>query len=287
MTVLQPPFAYYGGKTRIADEIVAVLPPHRSYVEPFAGSLAVLLAKFPARHEIVNDLDHELMTWWRVLRERPDELIRACALSPHSRAEYEAAKTRPTDLDDLERARRVWVKIAQGRGGTLKRTGWRHFVDPWGSNGSMTTYLAGYVDRMAAVAERLAAVTLECRPALEIIAAYGQHPDTLLYVDPPYLGSTRSGTNYRRDMPAADDHVALAEALLECRAAVVLSGYDSPLYRELYAGWRTVRIDTTSGQGGTRGERTEVLWINRDEEIHLFSEPAVLSGGADTDGDRR
>lgn len=268
---IAPPFSYYGGKTRIADEIVRHLPAHRSYVEPFFGSGAVLLAKPPARFETVNDLDGDLMLFWKTLRDRPDELARVCALTPHSRAEYEASKTRPTDLDDLERARRVWTKLAQGRAGTLKRTGWRHFVDPYGSNASMTTYLAGYVDRMATVAERLSAVSLECRPALEVIAAYGQHDDVLLYVDPPYLGETRTGTNYRVDMPDADDHVALAEALLECRAAVVLSGYDSPLYRELYAGWRTVRINTTSGQGGTRGERTEVLWINRDQQPDLFS----------------
>lgn len=85
---MKPPFAYYGGKTRIADQITALLPPHKHYVEPFAGSLAVLLAKTPSRMETVNDLDNRLMTFWRVLRERPDELIRVCALTPHSRVEY-------------------------------------------------------------------------------------------------------------------------------------------------------------------------------------------------------
>lgn len=90
-----------------ADRIVDALPPHRTYVEPFAGSLAVLLAKPPALIEVVNDLDRELVVFWRVLQQRPEELIRVCALTPHARAEYEASKVRPSGLDELELARRV------------------------------------------------------------------------------------------------------------------------------------------------------------------------------------
>jgi len=275
--VTAPPFSYFGGKTRIADQIVAALPPHRSYVEPFAGSCAVLLAKPRARIETVNDLDRELVTFWRVLRDRPDELIRACALTPHSRDEYEASKDRPADLDELETARRVWVKLSQGRTGTMKRTGWKHYVDPHGSSASMPAYLDAYVERMTAVADRLSTVSLEARPALELIAAYGQHADNCLYVDPPYLGSTRSGTNYAHDMPSADQHAALAEALNECKASVVLSGYDSPLYAELYAGWHVTRIETFSGQGNTHSGRTEVLWSNRLPQPTLFSDHGAAS----------
>lgn len=272
-----PPFSYFGGKTRIADQIVAALPPHRSYVEPFAGSCAVLLAKQRARIETVNDLDGELVTFWRVLRDQPDELIRACALTPHARSEYEASKHRPHDLDEIETARRVWVKLSQGRTGTLKKTGWKHYVDPHGSSISMPAYLEAYVERMAGVAERLASVSLEARPALELIAAYGQHQDTCLYVDPPYLGSTRSGTNYAHEMQTAEDHVVLAEALQECKAAVVLSGYDSPLYEELYDGWHVTRIETFSGQGNTHSGRTEVLWSNRLPQPTLFCNPEGVS----------
>lgn len=267
-----PPFAYFGGKTTLADRIVATLPAHRTYVEPFAGSLAVLLAKGQAMIEVVNDLDRELVEFWRVLRERPEELIRLCALTPHSRAEYEASKIRPADLDELELARRVWTKLAQGRGGTLRNTGWRHFVDPHGTNRSMGGYLASYVDRMASIAERLSEVSLECRPALDVIAAYGQHPDALIYADPPYLAETRSGTNYAHEMPGEHDHRALAAALHNARSAVVLSGYASPLYDELYGDWRTIRINTRTGQAKGDQRRTEVLWCNRVATPDLFGE---------------
>ena len=110
---LKPPFTYFGGKTAVAQRIVSLLPPHQHYIEPFAGSLAVLLAKPPSRMETVNDIDGDLMTFWQVLRDRPADLERVCALTPHSRAEHQLARG-ATD-DDLERARRTWVRITQGR----------------------------------------------------------------------------------------------------------------------------------------------------------------------------
>ncbi|MGH3326787.1 MAG: DNA adenine methylase [Streptomycetales bacterium] len=254
---IKPPFAYYGGKTTLAERIVVLLPEHGHYVEPFAGSLAVLLAKAPARMETVNDLDDGLMTFWRVLRDRPDELIRGAALTPHSRAEYEACR-QPTD-DELETARRVWTLLSQGRAGSLRKTGWRHFADPAGSpSTSMPGYLRGYVERMAAVARRLAGVSLENRPALEVIAAYGSHPEVLVYVDPPYLRSARTSLGYRHEMPTADQHRQLAEALRACRAAVIISGYPSPLYDQL----------SGTGNGGQWATRTEVLWSNRPLRAH-------------------
>src|SRR5690625_2593503 len=129
---VKPPFAYYGGKTTLAPQIAALLPTHDHYVEPFAGSLAVLLAKTPSRAETVNDLDGDLMTFWRVLRDRPDELERACALTPHSRTELAVAKDLAVE-DDLERARRVFVRLTQSRSHSMKQTGW--WSDRSGSRG--------------------------------------------------------------------------------------------------------------------------------------------------------
>lgn len=286
--MLTPPFAYFGGKQQIAGRIVSLLPRHSHYVEPFAGGLSVLLAKAPSKMETANDLDGDLMVFWRMLRDRPDELIRLCALTPHSRAELEACRE-PAE-DELERARRTWVRISQGRTGTLLRVGWRHHINPSEARFAMPRYLASYVDRMAAVAERLARVSLECLPALTVIGKYGAHPANLLYVDPPYLGDTRAKKDrYQQEMKGEAEHGELAEALLSCRSAVVLSGYDSPLYRELYAGWDRVTIETASGNAAGDRSRTEVLWSNRplggsvqpdmfDEE--LSANAAALGGGA-------
>ncbi|MFF5473380.1 DNA adenine methylase [Streptomyces achromogenes] len=257
----RPPVPYFGSKGRLARRIAALLPPHTHYVEPYAGGLSVLLAKDPAPLETVNDLDHELVTFWRVLRDQSDDFARACALTPHSRTEH-AQSYEPAD-SDLETARRVWVRLTQGRSGRMDRTGWRHCKADIGTN--MPAYLDGYRLRLHPAAERLMGVQLECRPALELIAAFGDRDDVLLYVDPPYLGSTRVQTGYRHEMRTEDQHRELAAALVDCRAAVVLSGYHSPLYDELYADWP--RVELTASAGNARADasrtRTEVLWSNR------------------------
>jgi DNA adenine methylase len=269
-----PPFAYFGGKTSTAARIVGRFPPHGHYVEPFAGSLAVLLAKPPSLMETVNDLDGDLMVFWRMLRDQPAELARVCQLTPHSRAEWESS----ADLDvsdPLERARRVWVRLTQGRSGRLLRTGWRHYVAQVGVGTAFPSYLDGYVDRMAAAAQRLHHVTLECRPALEIIERYGAGDDVLIYADPPYLGSARGSYDkgYRHEMRDEQAHRDLAAALHRCRATVVLSGYASDLYDlELYPDWHRTTFVSGTGHGVDGGSnRTEVLWSNRAATPDLFT----------------
>jgi DNA adenine methylase len=273
---MKSPVPYFGSKQTIAPWIVSLLPNQGHYVEPFAGSLSVLLAKRPSPMETVNDLDGDLMLFWRVLRDRPTDLIRACALTPHGRAELLAAHA--TADDELEQARRVWVRLSQSLGGHLRKSGWRHYVNPAAKGGfGMPSYLDGYVDRMAAVAERLHAVSLESMPALDVIAKYGRHTEVLLYVDPPYLGTTREPTTrYRHEMKTDTEHRELADALAACKATVVLSGYHSPLYDQLYDGWHRHEQATTTGNGKGDQARTEVLWANQPlgHQLDLFAHHA-------------
>lgn len=257
---MKPPMPYSGGKQRIADAIVSLFPEHEGYVEPFAGALSVLLAKEPSVLEVVNDLDGEIVAFWRVLRDQPGELERVCALTPHSRLETEISGDRNSSIDDLERARRVWVALTQHRAAVLRPTaGWR-FVH--GGNGmALSAYLDGYVQRIAPAAERLKSVSLECRPALDVIAAYGSHSENLLYVDPPYMGDTRSMSRgqYRHELQGEAEHYELLEALLGVDAMVALSGYAHPLYDEALSGWLRHEFSATSAMGAPR---TEVLWMN-------------------------
>lgn len=173
-------------------------------------------------------------------------------------------------LPDLERARLVWVRLTQGRGSQMRaQTGWRHYIDRAGSSIGMPGYLRAYVDRIAPCAERLQHVSLESRPALDLITSYGRSSSACLYVDPPYVGSARGGgyrSRYRVDMPDEASHRALLDALLACRASVVLSGYPSQLYDTALAGWDRIEIPTTTAQGGSSQARTEVLWSNRQTE---------------------
>ncbi|MGA6204084.1 DNA adenine methylase [Nocardia testacea] len=272
MNRLASPVMYYGSKARIAEQIAEMLPPHTHYVEPYAGSLSVLLAKAPARMETVNDLDQHLMTFWRVLRDSPSELERACALTPHGRPEHrEARALNEEGISEVERARRVWVMLTQGRSGALRTTGWRYarsaddgFCGP--------SRLSTYLDRIAPVADRLRRVSLECRPAVDLVRDYGQGPRTsrtLIYLDPPYPGGTRS-RNYCVEAMSAAAHTELAEAAREASATVVVSGYACELYDEqLYPDWYRYELAAWTTQGGGRRERTEVLWSNRPLQAQI------------------
>jgi DNA adenine methylase len=271
---VKPPFAYFGGKITLASAIASLLPEHDHYVEPFAGSLAVLMAKEPSRQETVNDLDSNIVTFWRVLRDRPEDLERATALTPHARAELVAARGMDDEPDDLERARRVWVAITQSRGLSLERTGWKYGQ----ATGYGRSHLDTYSARIPAAAARLRGVSIENRDALHLIRDYGAHSNVCLYVDPPYLGSTRgeNRSRYGVELLSSADHDAFADALNACSASVVVSGYASPLYEELFAGWHQVDMKAPTSMGGSA--RTEVLWSNRPiGEPDLFSE---LDGGA-------
>lgn len=270
---MKPPFAYVGGKTKLAPTIASLLPAHEHYVEPFAGSLAVLLAKGRSPAETVNDLDGDLMHFWRILRDRPDELARVCALTPHSRAEFDAAARGATD--ELERARRIFVRLTQGRAHTTQtehRGWWNRQAPP-----SPSHQVLAYSARITDVARRLAAVTLESRPAVDVIRDYGTEPTVCMYVDPPYVGSTRA-VNYVKEMRDDDDHRTLAAALHDTRAAVVLSGYASPLYDdELYPDWHRTELRGAVTLGHAN-DRVEVLWSN-----HYLGDPDLFSLLTDTD----
>jgi DNA adenine methylase len=267
---LKPPFAYFGGKTTLAPKIAELLPQHDHYVEPFAGSLAVLLAKEPAGWETVNDLDGDLINFWKVLRDQPEELERAALLTPHSRKEYEISKE--LDGDDLERARRVWVRLTQGRANSMQPHGWWHGRKGAGATLGLRT--VSQAERIGPAAERMRRVSIENRDALELIRDYGSEPGVCIYADPPYLGSTR-GANYRHEMLEDDLHVQLAEALTACKASVVLSGYASPLYEDLYPGWHRLELKAPATLSH-RAAENEVLWSN----VPLGVQQAFDFGGA-------
>lgn len=269
-----PPFAYYGGKIGLAPKIVELLPPHRVYIEPYFGSGAVLFAKPPSRFEIVNDLDHAVVTFFRVLRERTEDLERVCALTPHARDEFDAAVLdgdAVTELDDLELARRFWVRVNQSFAKSAgKLTGWSITT---ARSQSVPGSILSRIGRFGAVAQRLSSVSIECCDGPGLVERLAT-PDTAVYVDPPYLHATRSmrkgrtapSLDYRVDASSDEHHARLAEVLNATPAKVILSGYPSELYEDLYPGWHTidvpVRVHSSNAVTHDRGERVERLWLN-------------------------
>ena len=266
-------FAYFGGKTGLAPSIVAMMPAHRVYIEPYFGSGAVLFAKPTSKFEIVNDLDDQLVNFWRVLRQRPDDLARVCAHTPHSRTEFTACGD--STGDDLERARRFWTRVNQSFAKTAgSKTGWSVTT---ARSTSIPATIANRIGRFTAVAQRLTNVTIENCDAPDLVARLAT-PDTVVYCDPPYLASTRvlrsgNGGDYRVDAGHPDHHERLAEVLVACPGKVILSGYPSPLYDALYAGWETVDVPVTAFSSNmatpNRTSRTERLWLNFDRSGQL------------------
>jgi DNA adenine methylase len=268
---VRPPFAYYGGKVGLSRKLVDLLPPHRVYIEPFFGSGAVLFAKAPSPMEFVNDIDDGIVTFFRVLRERPEDLARVCRLTPYARAEYQAAvATEGSTVDDLERARLFWVRVNQSFAKTAGvRTGWSATVARTQSTGAS---VQGRIDRFAACAERLSRVTIEHCDAADLVSRMAKSADTVVYADPPYLHTTRvsaSRNDYRAEM-TEDDHQRLAEVLRATSAVVVLSGYSSSLYDSLYEGWWSVDWAVTAFSSNSRTNqrtgRVERVWMNRPPE---------------------
>lgn len=254
----RPVLRWHGGKWRLAQWIIGHIPKHRVYVEPFGGAGSVLMRKPRSYAEIYNDLDGEVVNLFRVARERGDELRQALELTPFARDEFALSYT-PTE-DPLEQARRTVARSFMGFGSNShnKATGFRA-----NSNRSGTTPThdwRNYPEAFVAVIERLRGVCIENRDAVEVMQAH-DGDETVHYVDPPYVASTRDkGGDYRHEMTDAD-HAALAAELHKLRGAVVLSGYASPLYDELYSGWQ--RIERAALADGA-SPRTEVLWLSQN-----------------------
>lgn len=271
MIPTRPILRWHGGKWRLAPWIISHFPPHRIYVEPYGGAASVLVRKARAYAEIYNDLDSEVVDLFRVLRDRAraEHLRMLLQLTPFAREEFRAAYEATDDV--VERCRRLVIRSFMGFGSNAhasaekghRSTGFR--ANSSRSGTTPATDWANYPAALEALINRLSGVVIESRPALEVMAQH-DGPETLHYVDPPYVHATRAQGNkydlgwrmYRYEMDNAD-HLALIDFLRECSGMVVLSGYACPLYDEQLGDWR--RLEKQTFADGAR-ERTEVLWIN-------------------------
>jgi DNA adenine methylase len=258
-------FGWYGGKFSHLDWLLPLLPSARHFCEPFGGSGAVLLNRQPAPVETYNDLDGEVVNFFRVLRERKAELVEAIGLTPFSREEFAiACQPQPPGVTDFERARRFFVRARQVRTGLAQTASLGRWANcrntsRAGMSGVVSRWL-GSVEQLPGIAERLLRVQIENRPAYEVIEVYDD-PDTLFYCDPPYVHGTRGDAKAYGYEMSDREHRELARLLRSVKGRVALSGYRSPLYDELYVGWR--RIDAPAKMcHSIKKERSEALWVN-------------------------
>lgn len=247
---------YPGAKNRIANWICGYIPKHNVYLEPYGGSLAVLFNKEPCHIETVNDLDNEVVNYFRVIRNDAEKLKKLIESTPYSRTEYERAYE--ITEEEIERARRFCVRCWMGFGcGNLYKNGFKSGQQSHSPNPAKAwAQLPEIIDM---VAERLKNVQIECLPALELIKRYNTE-DVFMYIDPPYLHSTRKKYLYKYEMKDSE-HEELLKVLIAHPGKILLSGYENEMYNDYLSGWGKAYKSTNAEHGMPR---TEVLWMNYD-----------------------
>lgn len=265
-------FGWYGGKYTHLDWLLPLLPHTTHYCEPFGGSAAILINRKPSPVETYNDLDGEVVNFFKVLRDNSEELIRLIGLTPFARQELRDAVTASdVPLTDLERARRFFVRARQVRTGlaqTASEGRWAHckLTSRAGMAGAVSRWL-GSVEGLSEIVQRLLRVQIENAPAVEVIRRYDS-PETLFYCDPPYPHDSRSDLNAYGYEMSDDQHRELASVLRNVQGKVAVSSYHSQLMDEIFDGWTCIEMpakkahSSNTKSDGLKTERSEVLWVN-------------------------
>jgi len=277
------PLKWHGGKSYLAPWIIDQFPPHLHYVEPYAGGLAVLMARDPLDErfaigekshqrgvsEVVNDLNSELVNFWRVLQDEEAfaKFLRKSQVTPFSQELWEDLREKTTPQQgkapDVEAAYAFFVVCRMSRAGNLNS------FAPLSRNRtrrSMNEQASAWwscVEGLPEIHERLRRVVILNEDALKVIKSQ-DGPNTLFYLDPPYVHATRAGTDdYSHEMDDAA-HLQMLEAIKKCKGKVILSGYSNKLYNDTLQGWRRKmkRIDNKVSQKESKEKITEMLWLN-------------------------
>lgn len=262
-----PLLRYHGGKWRAADKIIPLFPPHKIYVEPFGGGASILLRKRPSRVEVYNDLDGDIVNLFRVVREHPEILAEKIDLTPYARDEWKLAFE---DTEDpIERARRTLIRSYMSFGSAEATKGSTGFRGVGGGSNSYNRWCL-VPDTIMSAAKRLKKVVIENLSYEDIFKRYDTK-ETLFYVDPPYLPSTRSsfrsgGKYYRHEM-SEDDHIRLIEILKNLKGSVVLSGYSSSLYDRLLGDWHKHEFMARASGNAGAVIRKEVIWCSTNNRF--------------------
>lgn len=260
---VSPPVTWFGSKSKLIKQIVKYFPEHRTYVDVFGGSGAVLLGKRPSKVEVYNDLNKKMSSLFNVLsdKRKTQELVRRLELTPYSRDIFNFASISiDNEIDEIELAKLVIVIQRQSHGGMAKQ--WSYCVDAsaGGYSASVRKFHAG-IERLTNVHARMRKVQIENLCFTDLIPRYDR-PETFFYLDPPYVPDTRINGKYEYEM-TLDDHQMLVNLLLNSTGMFILSGYQTPVYTPLeLAGWKRVEIETCVRISKNRTKRTECLWIS-------------------------
>ena len=271
-------FRYPGSKWGLAEWIIQHFPvdyEHMVYLEPFAGSAAVFFNKKPGIVETINDLNGDVVNLFRVLRESPEQLMRKLQLTPYSREEYRLS-AEPCE-DPIEKARRFMVRTTQAIG-AKPDSGWRNHKQA--KVGGTACKWNGITETLDAAANRLKGntknlVQIENTDAIQLIKKYN-FSDVLMYLDPPYVKSTRRTNRLYRHEMDENGQIEMLEAVTKSKAKIILSGYQSDLYDSRLEGWKkdTIQTRTTAADMAI-----ETIWMNYTPPIKQLTIYEIEGGG--------
>ncbi|MCA9939694.1 MAG: DNA adenine methylase [Anaerolineales bacterium] len=269
------PIRWVGGKSRLRKHIIPLIPPHTCYVEVFAGAAWVLFGKAPSPVEILNDIDQELINFFRILKSEPEELIRSFEWELVSRSEFERlAQLDPATLSEMERAHRFYYLIMAGWGGELDYPRFQTSISDGGHGNRLIGALKHLRQRIQPAYERLRTVIIENLSWEDCIDRYDR-AKVFMYLDPPY---PQNGCNYKHNMQDWEDHRKLAMRLSRTKCKWMLSSYDMPEIHQMYDGYNIVPIQSFSGMntkknGAERVVNREVLITNFDTQTNNLLYP--------------
>lgn len=257
----RPVLKWNGGKFLDGPLIISYFPKHASFVDVFGGGGNITLRKQRSTFEYYNDIDKRVVNFFEQLEQNRLQLIRRIKWTPYSRLVFERAK-RSQQSTGIEGAVNFyiscWMSMKQNSSGGSFRTRGNIGEDDGRYN---PAGLWADLSPLFAAAERFRGVHIEWLPYQEIFEKL-DHPDTLFYLDPPYLGKTRTSQRlYLFEMISALDHARLARRVRKLKGMVIISGYPSRLYERLYErnGWQIVTKQTRDNK---RNVRTEAIWIS-------------------------
>jgi DNA adenine methylase len=238
------PLSYIGGKNRLAKRVISLFPKHTTYVEPFAGGAQVFFHKEPSEVEVLNDLDGEIVNFFRVCQWHYEELVRYLRFCLASRTLYQQlSATDPRLLTDVQRAGRFFYLQKNCYGGLVLKQNYHYCV----------TKRSNYnVDRipqiMQATHDRLQGVQIEALPYEKILERYDR-PTTLFYLDPPYYDRKLYRFNFTKA-----DFQALSERLRKLKGSFILSLNDVPEVRKIFSQFkiRSVALAYSAAKGRSK-----------------------------------
>ncbi|HLK58073.1 MAG TPA: DNA adenine methylase [Chthonomonadaceae bacterium] len=262
--MINSPFKWVGGKSRLRKQIINLFVPHTCYLELFSGAAWVLFGKKPSPVEVINDIDQDLINFFRVVKNRPEDLIASFEWELVARAEFERLALLDTSqLDEIQRAHRFYYLIMAGWGGELNYPRFQTSITDGGGGNRLIGALKTLRDRLEPVHNRLRSVIIECLEWKACLDRYDRE-GTLTYVDPPY---PENGCNYKHNMRSWEEHRELAERLQRATCKWIYSSYDTPEIRELFPNSHIIAVQSASGmadkkRGSSRVTNQEVLITN-------------------------